>query len=368
MVFKNRFSIVRALLIFGSLVQFSCENKMEKIVPKKTALTESVYSSVTIQPDSLYQAYASVGGILDKNLVEEGDSVFKGTPISQIINTNPKLNSDNAKLALQLAQENYSGSSAVLKGLEDEIHAATLSFQSDSVNYSRQKRLWNQKIGSKVEFDNRKLAYELSRNNLNLLKSRYDRTKNELMTQLQQAQNNYKSSQVTTRDFTIRSKVNGKVYGLFKESGEIVSSMEPLASIGSVDTFLIEMLVDEVDIVRIQVHQKVLLTLDAYHDKVFEASISKIYPRKDERLQTFKVEALFVNPPEVLYPGLSGEGNIIIAQRDNAVVIPKSYLIEGNKVQTANGLIELELGLQNLDQVEILSGIDETVEIIKPEK
>ena len=28
--------------------------------------------------------------------------------------------------------------------------------------------------------------------------------------------------------------------------------------------------------------------------------ISKIYPKKDERNQTFKVEAIFINPPDVL--------------------------------------------------------------------
>ncbi|MBT8320705.1 MAG: efflux transporter periplasmic adaptor subunit, partial [Eudoraea sp.] len=35
--------------------------------PTRTKLTESVYSSVTVQPDSLYQVYAAVGGILEKN-------------------------------------------------------------------------------------------------------------------------------------------------------------------------------------------------------------------------------------------------------------------------------------------------------------
>ena len=40
--------------------------------------------------------------------------------------------------------------------------------------------------------------------------------------------------------------------------------MEPLASIGSATDFVIEMLVDEVDIVKISKDQKVIITLDAY--------------------------------------------------------------------------------------------------------
>ena len=57
------------------LVVFSCANKQDKVLPTQRALTESVYSSVTIQPDSLYQVYAIVSGIIDVNLVEEGDLV-----------------------------------------------------------------------------------------------------------------------------------------------------------------------------------------------------------------------------------------------------------------------------------------------------
>lgn len=350
------------------LLFFSCGGKQEKIFPDKKALTESVYSSVIVQPDSLYQVYAAVAGILDHNLVEEGDIVKKGTSILQIINNTPKLNTENAKLALQLAQENYGGSSAILNGLQDEIQAATLTSQNDSVSFFRQKRLWDQQIGSKVEFDNRKLAYELSQNNRNLLKSKYNRTKRELRTQVQQASNNLKTSQINTNDFTVTSKIDGKIYALFKNPGEIVSTMEPLAAVGSANTFIIELLVDEVDIVKLNVAQKVLVTLDAYQDEVFEAKVNKIYPRKDERSQTFKVEALFEKPPKTLYPGLAGEGNIIIAQRDDVLTIPKSYLINGNQVQTEAGLVAVITGLQNLDQVEILEGIDANTAILKPEQ
>lgn len=350
------------------LLLYSCGEQQEKILPQKTRLTESVYASATIQPDSLYQVYAAVGGILDRNLVEEGDVVQKGVSLLQIINKAPKLNTENAKLALQLARENYSGNSAILKSLEDEIQAASLTFKNDSVNFFRQKRLWEQQIGSKVEFDNRKLAYELSRNNLNLLKSRYARTKNELQTQVQQARNNYEYSQINTKDFTVASKINGKVYALLKEPGEIVSTMEPLAAVGSASVFLIEMLVDEVDIVKLVVGQKALVTLDAYPSEVFTAQVAKIYPRKDERSQTFTIEAIFNKPPKTLYPGLAGEGNIIIAEKENVLTIPKTYLFKGNKVRTANGIVEVIVGLQNLDIVEILEGIDEHTELLKPEE
>ncbi|MGI9550901.1 MAG: efflux RND transporter periplasmic adaptor subunit [Aurantibacter sp.] len=368
MTYNQVRSILMGVSFFGLLLLAACQAKQEKILPKKTAITESVYSSVTIQPDSLYQAYAIVAGILDKNLVEEGDLVNKGAKILQIINATPKLNTENARLALQLAKDNYSGSSAVLSGIQDQIAAAKLTLKNDSINYFRQKNLWDQNIGSKVEFDNRKLAYELSRNNLHLLNSQYDRTKNELYTQVQQAANNYKTAQISTKDFTVTSKINGKVYALLKEPGEIVTTMEPLAAVGSDSVFVIEMLVDEVDIVKLSLDQRVIITLDAYNSQVFEAKVSKIYPRKDERSQTFKVEALFEDAPKVLYPGLSGEGNIIVAQREGVLTVPKTYLIEGNKVLTEDGLLEVKLGIQNLDQIEVLDGIDANTYLLKPKE
>ncbi len=350
------------------LLAGSCNGGDDKIFPERKTITESVYTSVTIQPDSLYQAYASVMGLLEKNLVEEGDSVQKGQPLLQIINQAPKLNAQNAALNLQLARENFSGNNAVLKSLMDEIEAARLTRRNDSINYHRQKKLWEQQIGSQVEFDNRKLAYELSTNRLQLLQNQYERSKTELANKLAQAENNYKSATINTGDFTVKSEINGTVYALFKEPGEIVSTMEPIAAIGSTDHFLIEMLVDEVDIVKLQPGQRTLITLDAYGPRVFEATLSKIYPKKDERTQTFKVEALFVAPPNKLYPGLAGEGNIIIAKKEDALTIPKSYITGGNKVQTAEGTVEVTLGLQSLEYAEVLSGLDAGTPIQKPKE
>jgi len=107
--------------------------------------------------------------------------------------------------------------------------------------------------------------------------------------------------------------------------------------------------------------------LDAYSDTVFQASIRKISPSKDLRTQTFLIEAIFEHPPDRLYAGLSGEANIIVAERENVLSIPLSYLVEGNKVLGDDGLIEVETGLRNLERVEIRSGLNETTRIRRPE-
>lgn len=357
--------LIRIFII--TLIILSCSKEQNKILPTETTLTESVYSSVTIQPDSLYKAYAIVAGILDNNLVEEGTLVSKGQALIQIINNTPKLNAQNAKFALDLAKENYEGRAAILNSIEQEIAASQLEYKNDSINYFRQKNLWDKNIGSKADLDSRKLSYDLALNHLKLLHSKYNRTKNELLTQVKQAQNNYQTTLIATNDFTVKSKINGKVYAIYKEPGEIVTTMEPLASIGSATNFIIEMLVDEVDIVQIREEQEVLINLDAYEGKVFKGKVSKIYPQKDERNQTFKIEAVFDSPPTVLYPGLSGEANIIIATKNKVLTIPKAYIIDDDKVKTDNGLVTITTGLQNMEFIEVLSGITKDTYIYNPE-
>ena len=344
----------------------SCNDEEGKIHPKNKPLTESVYASVTIQPDSLYQVYSIVSGILDKNLVEEGDVILKNQTLLQIINSTPQINIENAKLSLQLAQQNYTGDAAVLNGIKDEIASARLKLKNDSVNYIRQQNLWKQKIGSKADYDTKKLHYEVSQKNLQQLNNKFQSTKNELQTSIKQANNSLKTTLITNKDFTIKSNINGKVYALYKEPGEIVTTLEPLASLGSSSIFVIDMLVDEVDIVKISLNQSVVITLDAYNEKVFTGKVSKIYPKKDERNQTFKVEARFNQQPDVLYPGLSGEANIIISTKDHVLTIPKDYLIDGNKVKTEDGIIIVKTGLQNMELIEILEGITESSFIYKP--
>lgn len=344
----------------------SCKSKEDNIYPEYKTLTESVYASIMIQPDSAYQAYATVAGILERNFVEEGDLVIKNQTLLQINNSVPQVTIENAKLSLQLAQQNYTGEAAVLNGIRDEMASVTLRYENDSIGYKRQENLWKQRIGSKADYDVKKLNYEVSQKNLQQLKNLYEQTKNQLQTSIKQANNSLKMSIISNKDFTIQSKINGKVYALYKEPGEIITTIEPLVSVGSASVFVIEMLVDEVDIVKIDLNQSVVITLDAYKGMVFNGKVSKIYPQKDERNQTFKVEARFESQPEVLYPGLSGEANIIISKKDNVLTIPKNYLIDGTKVETDQGLVTVKTGVENMEFIEIIEGITDSTLLLKP--
>ncbi len=353
-------------LLFVALLLFSaCKENKEKHKVSSSSLTESVYASLTVQPSEKYNAFSAVGGIVKAIAVTEGDTVAEGQLILQIDNSNPELNAENAKLAYELAKDNFYGKENILDELEKQIETAELKLYDDSVNYFRQKRLWEKKIGSQSEYEKRKLAYQLSENQLQLLKVRYQQSKNELRTSFKQAENNYKTSLKSTKDFSIRSEMKGKVYELKKERGEIVSLQESVALIGSRDSFIVEMLVDEVDISKISLGQKVLIRLDAYGKEIFSGKLSKIYPKMDSRSQTFKVEATFDVQADQLYPGLTGEANIIVDEKKGVITIPIDYLLEGDQVQTKEGLVKVETGIKNFDHIEIRSGLDTGMFIFK---
>ena len=50
------------------------------------------------------------------------------------------------------------------------------------------------------------------------------------------------------------------------------------------------------------------------------------------------------------------------------IAIPKDYLVSDTQVETKDGLIEVELGVDNLDMVEVISGIEEGTVIYKPDQ
>ena len=49
------------------------------------------------------------------------------------------------------------------------------------------------------------------------------------------------------------------------------------------------------------------------------------------------------------------------------LTLPKHYIFDQNKVRTEQGVVEVKLGIQNLERVEIISGITEDTWILTPD-
>lgn len=358
--------ITIALLLGSVIFIISCNSNLEKTKPLTENITESVYASAIIKTKNQYQAFATVNGIIDKIFVTENDLVRKGAPLMKIMDKSSTLNRENASLAAGYADIN--ANKEKLTDAKNSIALAQSKSSNDSILYQRQNNLWNENIGNKMEVEQRELTYKNSKSALQSARLRYFDLLKELEFNSKQARNNLYISQNRESDFVIKSEVDGKVYSLIKEQGEMVTPQTPLAIIGDAAVFLLEMQIDEYDIAKIKLGQIVLLTMDSYKGEVFEAKVSKIIPLMNERSKSFTVEAEFVKQPPVLYPNLTAEANIVIRTKENALTIPRNYLINDSLVMVDKDKMKKVItGLKDYQKVEIIGGLTSDDFIFKPQ-
>ncbi|QEC70034.1 HlyD family efflux transporter periplasmic adaptor subunit [Panacibacter ginsenosidivorans] len=343
----------------------SCNSKKEKIQPTVENISESVYASGIVKSKNQYQVFASVNGIIKKILVTEGDVVKKGNPLVIILNESTRLNADNARLAADYSALNANMDK--LNELRVNLDLAKSKVANDSLLMVRQQSLWSQQIGTRIDLEQKELAYKNSKTAYEAATYRYNDLKKQLQFAASQSQKNVEISKSLEDDYIIKSDIDGKVYSVLKENGEMVTAQNPVAVIGSADEFITELQVDEYDIAKIRMGQKVLLSFDSYKGHIFEAAISKINPIMNERSRSFTVEATFVTKPAVLYPFLTTEANIVIQTKQKALTIPRNYLIDDSLVLTGNNeKRKVVTGLKDYQKVEILSGLSATDYILKP--
>lgn len=359
--------MMKQLLFISALFLFSCGKKTETIKPRVAPITESIYASGLVKSQNQYQAFATVNGIIQDILLNEGDTVKKGTPILTIVNDAQRLSKENAELAANFADLNVN--QGKLNDAQQNIELAQRKLKNDSSLLARQQVLWQQNIGSKIELEQRELAFQNSKSALYSARVKYEDLKRQLVLNAAQSQKNLQISSRLASDFTLRSDIDGIVYQLPKKKGELVTAQTPLAIIGDAEHFVLEMQVDEYDILKVEKGLKVLVTMDSYKGKVFDAVVTKIDPLMNERSKTFLVEATFTQAPERLYPNVSFEANIILQTKDKALLIPRNYVINDSFVLKKNGdKVAVKTGLKDYKMIEILSGISAEDELKNPAK
>jgi HlyD family secretion protein len=358
---------VYGLLFFVfSLPHFSCRNSTQTTSPKTANVVESVYASGIVKSENQYEVFSKSPGVVAHIFLKEGDSVFIGTPILQIENTNSTFSAENARLVSDA--NDYQRNKEKRMEAKNNIDFAQKKLHHDSLMFLRQKNLWNQKIGSKVELEQRELNFENAKVNLKKAQGAYDDISRQLKLASDQSKNNLKLAQSNQNDLMVRSEVAGFIYKINAKKGEMSAPTFPLAVVGQTG-FVLELNVDELDIVKIRKGQKLIVRMDSYKNQVFEASVRFVFPMMDPRTRTFKVEAVFTKPPEPLYPNLTLEANIIINVKNKALTIPTQYLVNDSTVMLENGdLHSVKIGLKDFDIAEVISGIDVDTKIRMPTK
>ncbi len=211
---------------------------------------------------------------------------------------------------------------------------------------------------------------------------------------LRDAQRHLENLQDTKDDYTITSPINGTVIYKHSKAGDKLdntTATTPMAIIADLSVIKFTLSVDELDITKVQLGQKAVITADALQDKRFDGYVSEISSvgTTTNGATSYPV-TIIINNPEGLIPGMNVEANIITQSAENVLIIPSTALNRGNTVwvkensaSAKNGKtvkasenlknpelykgyvqVQVETGLRTSNMVEIKSGLSEEDEIL----
>jgi HlyD family secretion protein len=357
----------KIILLSFIFLLFNCTNTTisTKVALKK--INETVYASGKIESDNQYQVFSLTSGYIKSINMEEGEKVSKNQTIIELEN-------DGSIIALKSAELNrnftdISQNKNKIKELKFALNTAKSKWINDSIQLKRRQNLLGNNIISQSEFENFEIIATTSKSNYTSLILQLEDLTKQLKLNDQLGKRNYDQSSKMVKDFKIKSDIDGVVYSILKKSGELVTPQMPIAIIGGYKNYLLKLQVDEYDITKIKLGQLIKVKLDSYKGKVFEAIVTKISPFMNEKTKTFTIEGKFVNQPEVLYPNLTLEANIIINTNPKALLIPREYLFDDHFVFLKNGTTKrVKTGIMDLKYVEITTGLKRNTEIIIPDE
>ena len=304
-----------------------------KHVPLITTLTakEEVFNHVleiqgNVTTKNLLVITPEYNGILTNVYVKEGQKVTKGQTLAKI---------DDGGLSQQLAQ------------LQIEADLA-------KTTYERQKRLWDQNIGSEIQYLQAKSTYEAQSEAVNQLKQQVAKT-------------------------TVKAPFIGTIDDVITEQGSVVSAGQTqLMRIVSLKDMYIETDIPERYITDVTKGKQVKVEFPVL-GKSLDTEIRQAGDFINPANRTFKVEVAIPNNEKNIKPNLTAKLKINDYTNENAILIPQSIISENaegeqyvyvvnEKNANDEGVAErviIKTGKTQGDVIEVLEGIDNNVEIVQ---
>ncbi|MFO7916377.1 MAG: efflux RND transporter periplasmic adaptor subunit [Candidatus Krumholzibacteriales bacterium] len=169
---------------------------------------------------------------------------------------------------------------------------------------------------------------------------------------------------VNISDYKVRAPWDGEISRVYVTEGYFVSPREVLVEMLDPGSLVIRFAVPEIEAMNIGVGQKITLSIDAYGESEFGASILRIYPELDRRTRTRTAEAILEDDIDMV-PGMFARLVVPVETVSDAVVIPARaivvtpqeketvFIIEGGKAFQR----EVTTGIEQGNEVQINSGV-----------
>jgi membrane fusion protein (multidrug efflux system) len=129
-------------------------------------------------------------------------------------------------------------------------------------------------------------------------------------------------------DATVCAPFDGVVGQRLVSEGDFVQIGTPLVELVSMDPIQVVFRVAEVDSGRVEVGQKVNVSVAPHPDEVFEATVDVVYPTIDPASRTLRVKAALANPDGRLRPGLFARADLGIRVRSAVPMVPEESVLQ----------------------------------------
>ena len=323
---------VKELQAKKAILQADITKIEEALATLDTKTDEALVTVATIK-DTVFSHYLEVQGSVDtkENILVQPE--FSGILTSLNVKAGQKVVKGQI-----LGRVDDNGMSQQLASLENSYALAKTTFE-------RQKNLWDQKIGSEIQ---------------------YLQAQNQMIT----AQKGVSQFRAQLSKTLIRAPFSGTIDEVFVEKGQVVApSQKGLMRIVNLGNMFVSTSVPESYIGKLKIGDNV---------EVFLTSLNKIYQGKVRQVgnfinpsnRSFGVEVSIPNPDNLLRPNQVAKLKIIDYTNKDAVVIPTNviqedgkgnkyvYIVEGSdgKTGTAKKVI-VEVGKSSNNVTEIISGL-----------
>lgn len=172
----------------------------------------------------------------------------------------------------------------------------------------------------------------------------------------------------------IETPVDGVVAEKMAQVGESIGSNDPVLKLSTARSLFFEAKVSELEATRLHAGQPVDIHVDALQGdrsnfyaknvaRTIRGAVEKVVPVVDARTRNFTVRIVVQHNGDLM-PGMFARGEIIVANHQQVLAVPKDAIVEKGYVRTvfvaAAGKAQqrpVKLGVSNESTVQILSGI-----------
>lgn len=298
-------------------------------------LSAAVSASGTLNALITVQVGSQVSGQIKAILVDFNSPVKQGQVIARLDPATFETRVAQAEADLRAAESAAEVARGNLAVRRAEAGKAKIALADAERNLGRKRALIAQGFLSPAEMDTAQATFDTAREQFKLAQADEGVSAAQLQNALAvvaQRQAALRQARVELGHTVIRSPVDGTVISRNMDVGQTVAASFQAPVLFTIARDLREMelniAVDEADVGRVQMGQKVRFGVDAFPGERFTGTVTQIRkaPQTVNNVVTYSVMAKVDNPEGKLLPGMTANARILTEERESVLKVPNEAL------------------------------------------